>query len=335
MSSWINLICLIVFSALSISKVLASSLELELNRKMINHFTNYLSSTQDNIEGVLFDLSADRFLVTAIFEGQNFSMLNWIKPTLRPGEIFLSASQRTGKVSSLDEKDFVVVVKVECDLFSKSSDLDSVYLKFKQPKVGAYYRQDLHEYRKKQLELGKILGRYDSLQSSLGRINGELKSLKSDHLDSQLSLTAKKLEVRQQLNHLGGELDALNRQLVRFSGSYLSVLPSDNIIQDAIKSLDGNVNGDSILREVFRRFKEMDVAHPKLDIKLMGNISGRSGTIRVGNIGKSLIGIVPGLKVKKLRIMSKATEAHTSSGLRTQNHILSLEADVINIRGSK
>ena len=111
MSSWIKLICLIVFSTLSTSKVLASSLELELNRKMINHFTNYLSSTQDNIEGVLFDLSADRFVVTAIFEGKNFSMLNWIKPTLRPGEIFLSASQRTGNVSSLDEKDFPLIVK--------------------------------------------------------------------------------------------------------------------------------------------------------------------------------------------------------------------------------
>ena len=107
LSPWIKLICLIIFSALSTSKVLASSLELELNRKMINHFTNYLSSTQDNIEGVLFDLSEDRFVVAAVFEGKNFSMLNWIKPTLRPGEIFLSASQRTGKVSSLDEKDFV------------------------------------------------------------------------------------------------------------------------------------------------------------------------------------------------------------------------------------
>ena len=295
---------------------------------MINHFTNYLASTQDNVEGVLFDLSDDHFVVTVIFEDKNFSLLNWIKPTLRPGEIFLASTQRTGKVNSSDEKDFVIAVKIEFDLSVESSDFDSIYLKFQQPRVGAYYRQDLYQFRKKQLELGEIIGRYDALNAKLDRINEKLESSGSGNIERQLNFTAKKLEIRKQLNELGGRLDKLNREIARFSGSYLTVLPSDQVIQSSIRALDGEVSGDSILQEVFRRIDDMGVIHRKLDIKLLGSVNKRSGTIRVGNLSQSLIGIVPGLQIKKLSITSKSTEAHISAGLRTQNHVLSIEADI-------
>ncbi len=324
----IKIIIVLLILASSTLKVEGSSFEVDLNRKMINHLTDFLSSSHENLEGVLFDLGENSFIVTAIFEAQNFSLFSWVKPALRPGEIFLPANQRTGMVSHSDEKDFVIAVRVEFDLITKSSDIDAVYLKFQQPKVGAYYRQDLSEFQKKQSELGQLLGRYDSAKTSLEKINYKLRSLRSDDLDSQLVLTAEKISIRKKINSVGGQLDALNRQIIRFSGSYLSVLPSDQFLQDTIKSLTGEVSGDSILKEIYLRVNEMNLMHRNLDIRLVDGIRKRSGTIRVGNVGKSLIGVIPGLKIKKFKIGNKATDAHNSSGLLTGNYILSLRADV-------
>ena len=320
---------------MQIAKVEGASFEVDLNRKMINHFTNFLSSNQKNLEGVLFDLGKNSFIVTIIFEAKNSPLFSWIKPALRPGEIFLPANQRTGSVSRSDEKDFVIAVRVEFDLATKPSDVDAAYLRFQQPKVGAYYRQDLTEFRKKQSQLGLLLGKYDSARSTLSEINLKLSSSNLDNTHSQLALTSQKIDIRKKLNSLGGELDALNRQIIRFSGSYLSVLPSDKFLQETIKSIAGEISADSILKQVYHRIHEMNVMNRQLDIKLLGKIHQRSGIIRVGNIGQSLIGIIPGLQIKKLEIASRGTDAHHSSGLLTQNYILSLKADVVKAGRSK
>ena len=77
--------------------------------------------------------------------------------------------------------------------------------------------------KRKQSELGILLGKYDSARSDLSEINRKLKSSNLNNVGSQLTLTSKKIEIRKKLNLLGGQLDALNRQIVRFSGTYLSV----------------------------------------------------------------------------------------------------------------
>ena len=325
---------MLVSLVLQFSKIEGANFEIDLNRKIINHFTNVLSNNQENLEGVLFDLGENSFIVTIIFEAKNSTLFNWIKPTLRPGRDFLPANQRTGLVSKSDEKDFVVAVRIEFDLTTKSSDLDAVYLTFK-AKAGAYYRQDFSEFKRKQSELGILLGKYDSARSDLSEINRKLKSSNLNNVGSQLTLTSKKIEIRKKLNLLGGQLDALNRQIVRFSGTYLSVLPSDKLLQETIKSLAGDVSGDSILTKVYRRFNEMNVISSQLDIQLLGQIQQRSGIVRVGNIGESLIGIIPGLQINKLEIVNKSTDVHHSSGLLTQNYILSLKADVVEVGRGK
>lgn len=330
-----KILFLLLTLCLDISKIESASFEINLNRKMINHFTNFLSRDQKNVEGILFDLGENSFIVTIFFEPTKISLFNWIKPTLRPGEIFLSANQRTGVVSSSDEKDFVIAVRIEFELITKPSDVDTVYLKFKQPKVGAYYRQDLSEFRKKQLELGRLIGSYDKARASLDEINSKLKLSSKGDIDSQLVLTSEKINIRKKLNAVGLKLDTLNRQIIRFSGSYLSVLPSDQFLEETIKSLEGEISGDSILTELYLRVNEMNELHRKLDIQLVGNISKRSGILRIGNIGQSLIGIIPGLRIKKLEIGSKGTTAHDSSGLLTKNYILSLQADVVKTSRSK
>ena len=335
LAKYTKILLLLVSLILQFSKIEGANFEIDLNRKIINHFTNVLSNNQENLEGVLFDLGENSFIVTIIFEAKNSTLFSWIKPTLRPGEIFLPANQRTGLVSKSDEKDFVVAVRIEFDLTTKSSDLDAVYLRFQQPKAGAYYRQDFSEFKRKQSELGILLGKYDSARSDLSEINHKLKSSNLNNVGSQLTLTSKKIEVRKKLNLLGGQLDALNRQIVRFSGTYLSVLPSDKLLQETIKSLAGDVSGDSILAKVYRRFNEMNVVSNQLDIQLLGQIQQRSGIVRVGNIGESLIGIIPGLQINKLEIVNKSTDAHHSSGLLTQNYILSLKADVVEVGRGK
>ena len=107
------------------------------------------------------------------------------------------------------------------------------------------------------------------------------------------------------------------------------------LLEETIKSLEGEISGDSILTELYLRVNEMNELHRKLDIQLVGNISKRSGILRIGNIGQSLIGIIPGLRIKKLEIGSKGTTAHDSSGLLTKNYILSLKADVVKTSRSK
>jgi len=320
---------------MQIAKIEGASFEIDLNRKIINHFTNFLSSNQNNLEGVLFDLGKNSFIVTIIFEAKNSALFSWVKPSLRPGEIFLPTNQRTGLVSRTDENDFVIAVRIEFDLTTKPSDVDAAYLRFQQPKVGAYYRQDLSEFRKKQSELGLLLGKYDSARATLGEINRKLNSLSLDNMHGQLALTSQKIDIRKKINSLGGELDTLNRQIIRFSGSYLSILPSDQFLQETISSIAGEISGDSILKQVYRRVHKMNVMNRQLDIKLLGQIHQRSGIIRVGNIGQSLIGVIPGLQIKKLEIASRGTDAHHSSGLLTQNYILSLKADVVKAGRSK
>ena len=95
------------------------------------------------------------------------------------------------------KKIFVVAVRIEFDLTTKSSDLDAVYLTFQQPKAGAYYRQDFSgEFKRKQSELGILLGKYDSARSDLSEINRKLKSSNLNNVGSQLTLTSKKIEIR-------------------------------------------------------------------------------------------------------------------------------------------
>lgn len=313
----------------------ASNFEIELNRRMINHMTKYLTAEHANLEGVLLDLNGDKLVVTTIFQSSNFRMLEWIKPTLRPGEIFLPASQRSGQVTIKDEKDFVVAIQLELSLQVKSSDIDTVYLSFIQPKVAAYYKEDLREFKLKQRQLLKLLSEYDSANTELDRINMRLKRTSENDLKNQLALTTRKLKLRKIVNEMAGTLDVLNREVIRFSGSYLSVLPSDKLLQDLVQSIGGQISGDSILEEAFRRVEQMKVMHQDLSIKLVGNIVNRSGTIRVGNIGKSLIGIVPGFRIRQLSVHNRTLEAHNASGLKTDNFVLRLEADIVRLRGDQ
>ena len=98
MAKYIKILILLVSLVLQFSKIEGANFEIDLNRKIINHFTNVLSDNQENLEGVLFDLGENSFIVTIIFEAKNSTLFSWIKPTLRPGEIFTRQStNRIGK----------------------------------------------------------------------------------------------------------------------------------------------------------------------------------------------------------------------------------------------
>lgn len=311
------------------------NLEVELNRRMINHLTEYLAKKQSNVEGVLFDLDQEKIVVTAIFNSQNFKMLEWLKPTLSPGEIFLSSGQRSGQASRTDEKDFVVAIQLRLNLRTEVSAPDTVYLSFSQPRVAAYYKQDLLAFKDKQRQLGVVLTQYDSAKAQLTDINRKLGSSSEVEINHQLKLTSQKIQIRKRLNQLAGDLDVLNRQIIRFSGSYLSVLPSDKLLQELITSSTGNLTGDSIIREAYGRVMNMEVLNRQLKIDLVDGIKNRSGVIKVSNLGGALSGVMPALKINKIKITNKLSEAHEKSGLITGNFIIRLEADTFDLKGGR
>ena len=119
--------------------------------------------------------------------------------------------------------------------------------------------------------MGRLIGNYDKARASLDEINSKLKLSSKSDIDSQLVLTSEKINIRKKLNAVGLKLDTLNRQIIRFSGSYLSVLPSDQFLE-TIKSLSGEISGGFNSPELYLSVNEMNELHRKLDIQLVGNI---------------------------------------------------------------
>lgn len=302
---------------------------------MINHLTDYLTRKQSNLEGILLDLDKNHLIVTAIFNSENFKMLEWVKPTLSPGEIFLSSSQRSGQASRADEKDFVVAIQLRLNIRTKLSVPDTVYLSFSQPQVAAYYKQDLMAFKDKQRRLGLALSQYDSANSELKAINTKLGSSSEENINYQLKLTSQKIQLRKSLNKLARDIDTLNRQIIRFSGSYMSVLPSDKLLEDLINSSGRGATGDSIISEAYARVMDMQVLSEQLTIELVNGVENRSGVIRVKNLGRAFSGVMPGLYINKINIIDRLLEPHEKSGVVTGNFIIRFEADIVDSKGGR
>ena len=301
----------LLFSLLTTS-LLASSepnFIIELNRKMVNHMTKFLSTNTKQLNSVIFDIREDKLEMKIIFQKSEFEGLSWVKPTLRPGEIFKSASDRTGEVSKIDEKDFLVGIQLAFTLTTKPDQLDSVYLSFGQPLVAAFYEEDLNIYKKLMIRLGKLLAAFNGIKDQLAQIESEEADVSEDDVERQLQLTSKKAALHQKLQTVTKELDLVNRRVIRFSsGSHFSVLPSDIFIRDAINSVAGKVNGNAVLRDLYDKVKKMNFLNERLGIELVNNeIKNRTGTIRVHNVGHPLSGFVPGLKIQKVSVRKENT----------------------------
>jgi hypothetical protein len=275
----------------------SSNFSLSLSRRMVNHFTNFLAADTPGLNSLIFDLTPQGLEMKILLDKAQIPFLKYVTPTYRPGEIFKEIEDRQSGVLVEDENDFQVGFELLFTLKTDSKDPDSCIFFFKNPKVLAYYRQDLKKYISLLTELGELQSRARSLREQL-RIQPENQSQ-----ISRVRLLKKRTTLMSGLGKVTRKIRQNNELVNRFSsGAYLALLPSDEALTELVSALGGQLKGDKILTQVFKRVAEMGVLNSQLKIELLGEIQARSGRVRVSNLGKALGGFIPGLKITEIRI---------------------------------
>lgn len=287
------------------SSLLAQNLKVHLSRAMVNQFTDFLSSSHDAVDSVLFDLVDEKFVLKVFLRKTKVPGMDWVKPTLRPGEIFKPSEERDGSVTVSEEEDFLIGFALEFELSTKPEDLDAVFLSFEQPRVAAFYGSDLAQFRIYQKELTTMQAGYNSLLERKSTIVKELEGLTRSEIRKKLLLTRARAQIQQEVDGMQERLLVLTRYVTRFhSGSHFSVLPSDAVLTDLVRSAGGVVNGDSIMNDVYETVQGLDVLSDSLGVQLIGGkIENRSGTVRVFNISKPLAPFVPGILFESVKVV--------------------------------
>jgi len=281
------------------------NLELTINRRMVHRFTDVLKSYTPGVDSVVFDLRDQRLDVTVILKQSQIPFLRFVTPTYKPGEIFRHNSLRKGGASSQDVKDFLVGFQFSFKVEMKPGEQDSVYLSFDQPMVAAYYAQDFNRYREILKELGEVISKGDGLRYRIIEVNRELGNLPQGREGTarKIRLLKEKISLHENYQINSAAETSLQKEVVRFSsGSHLNMLPSDEVLSDLLKSVEGRRTGDGILQDVYSNVKKMKIIHEGLEFKLLGAIKNRKGVLKVSNLGSVLAGYLPGLKITRAEI---------------------------------
>jgi len=279
----------------------SSNFSVSLSRRMVNHFTGFLATDTPGLNSLIFDLGTQGLEMKVLLDKTQVPFLKYVTPTYRPGEIFKDIKDRQSGVLMDDERDFRVGFQMLFALKTSANDPDACIFSFKNPRVLAYYEQDLQKYSSLLTELGKLRSKAQAIRSAL-------KSLEQipDLAPARVRALKAKAEKLAELSKITQSIRQKNELVTRFSsGAYLAMLPSDDALTELVGALGGRLRGDRILSQLFQRVIEMGVLNPELKIELLGEIKNRSGRVRVANLGKALGSLIPGLKIMDIKIDSK------------------------------
>ncbi|MBT3783324.1 hypothetical protein HOF92_00025 [bacterium] len=310
------------------------NLRVYLNRRMVHRFTDALKSFAPGVDSVLFDLRDNRLDVKVVLQKSQIPFLRFVTPTYKPGEIFKHNSKRKGRVSKDDEEDYLVGFQFSFEARMDPAEPDVAYLAFKQPQVAAYFSQDFDHYRKVLKELGEVLSSSDALRDKILAVNRSLSQLPSGREGTvrKIRLLKEKVTLYEKFNSNTHIESGLQEKVVRFSsGSHLNLLPSDEVLKDLLKAVEGRWTGDGILEDVYQNVKKMQVLHEGLEIKTVGPIKNRQGVLKVSNLGSVLAGYLPGLKITSVRIEeidSPPPDGESTAAQRMGNYQLVFEGKV-------
>jgi hypothetical protein len=301
------------------------NLLIELNRTIINHFTDILVKDGEHLDGVFIDIEPSGIQVQIVFKKFGVREVDdYVWPRYRTGEIFKDPSERHEALASAAQRsDFRFAVRVNLNFNMSENRPDVLSLSFEKPVFCAYFDQDLQRFYELVRKRNELLSSMEALRSRLQSLEKESESLREraaampDTDARKRTFYQRSFQMNSEIEKLRDQVEAqsgvreqaheLHLQISRFSsGSHFKELPSDELIRTA-----------------FEKFRAHKAVSRFLDLRLK-KIENFKGELELSNLSRALSPYARGLKFVGARIVRDDSSV---------NHLFRLEGRVFRGEG--